>query len=326
MLRRMLWDNREIPALGMGCWAIGGPFFAGDQALGWGETDDRESVKAIHAAYNAGIRFFDTSDAYGTGHSESLLGEALSSKPDVIIATKFGNTYDSNLKQLTGMNVTPEYIHEALEQSRFRLKVDKIPLYQLHVDTLQEGSEAAYDTLLSLRNDHKIDAFGWSTDSLDQAKKWKRGEGFKAVQHAMNLFQPAPKLVKFCDQENMLSINRSPLAMGLLSGKFDGKVTLDPKDIRSTPPEWLPFFQDGIPKPEFSKALDHIRELMTSGGRSLVQGALGWIWAKNPRSLPIPGFRTVKQVEENVKALDFGPLPENVVEEMNKLLLNFYRR
>jgi aryl-alcohol dehydrogenase-like predicted oxidoreductase len=85
----------ETPAIGMGCWAIGGPFWFGSQPLGWGEVDDKESVAAIHKALDLGTRFFDTANIYGCGHSEPVLGSALKGvREQVIVATKFGNTFD----------------------------------------------------------------------------------------------------------------------------------------------------------------------------------------------------------------------------------------
>jgi aryl-alcohol dehydrogenase-like predicted oxidoreductase len=85
----------ETPAIGMGCWAIGGPFWFGSQPLGWGEVDDKESVAAIHKALDLGTRFFDTANIYGCGHSERVLGSALKGvREQVIVATKFGNTFD----------------------------------------------------------------------------------------------------------------------------------------------------------------------------------------------------------------------------------------
>jgi diketogulonate reductase-like aldo/keto reductase len=76
MTSRKYWSEGEIPALGLGCWVIGGPFYAGETPLGWGEVDDAQSIRAIHAGVDAGVRFFDTAQAYGAGHSEEVLGRA----------------------------------------------------------------------------------------------------------------------------------------------------------------------------------------------------------------------------------------------------------
>lgn len=106
MPTRTLSNGQDVPALGLGCWAIGGSFFAGDQPLGWGTVDDFESIRAIYAACDMGLRFFDISDACGTGHSEEILGKALKDRPDAVIATKFGNTHDRATRQPAGMRST----------------------------------------------------------------------------------------------------------------------------------------------------------------------------------------------------------------------------
>ncbi len=320
MIERRLWNGQTIPALGLGCWAIGGPFFAGSQPLGWGEVDDAVSIRAIHAAYDIGIRFFDTSDAYGTGHSEEILGIALAGRPDAVIATKFGNTHDRASRQLTGTDVSDRYIREALDASCKRLKRDRVALYQLHIDTLGPEATEVCDTLSSLVDEGRIEAFGWSTDSLNQASRWPGSVGYRAIQHANNLFVPAKALLRFCEEEKMLSINRSPLAMGALTAKFDSDTELAEADIRAQPPAWLPYFRDGRPKPEFAARINAVRELLTSGGRTLAQGALAWIWAGSEVTLPIPGFRTEAQVRENAIALDRGPFTSLVRAEIDNLL------
>jgi aryl-alcohol dehydrogenase-like predicted oxidoreductase len=108
--------------------------------------------------------------------------------------------------------------------------------------------------------------------------------------------------------------------MGLLTGKFDERSRLSANDVRGIQPEWLRYFDHGQPKPEWLTRVAAIREILTSAGRTLTQGALAWIWARSPQTIPIPGFRTVKQVEENIAALRFGPLSEAAVREIAGLL------
>src|SRR5690554_5982427 len=112
----------EVSALGLGCWAIGGPMILHGIADGWGDVDDDESIKAIHKALELGINFFDTADAYGVGHSEEVLGKALAGKRDsVVICTKFGFFGNEATRILHGTNVTPAYIEKACEASLKRL-------------------------------------------------------------------------------------------------------------------------------------------------------------------------------------------------------------
>ena len=109
----------EVSALGFGCWAIGGEWQAADgQPLGWGKVDDEESVRAVHRALDLGVTFFDTADAYGTGHSERVLGRALGKRrADVVVATKWGNVFDEPTRTLTGQDDTPAHARRALTAS-----------------------------------------------------------------------------------------------------------------------------------------------------------------------------------------------------------------
>ena len=105
--RKLGRSDIEISALGMGCWAIGGPFWAGEIAQGWGEVDDDESIRAIHRAMDLGVTFFDTANVYGAGHSERVLARALAGqRTKVVIATKFNAVFDETIRQVTGRSFT----------------------------------------------------------------------------------------------------------------------------------------------------------------------------------------------------------------------------
>ncbi|MFA1673609.1 aldo/keto reductase [Rhizobium mongolense] len=316
-----LWNGREIPRLGMGCWAIGGPFFAGDVPLGWGEVDDDESIEAIHRAVDLGIRFFDTASNYGAGHSEEVVGRAIGNRDDIVIATKFGFATDEKTKQATGAFADPAFIRQSAETSLRRLKRERLDLLQFHLNDFPlEASDEVFDVLEALRAEGKIDAFGWSTDFPDRAARHAGCKGFVSIQHTMNVFEPVPAMVDVVEKNGLLSINRGPLAMGLLSGKFTPEKTVGAKDVRATSLDWMVYFKDGRIAPEFAARLEAVRDLLTTGGRTLTQGALAWLWARSPRTLPIPGFRTVAQVEENAGALEKGTLPRDVMARIDAAL------
>jgi len=316
-----LWNGQEVPRLGMGCWAIGGPFFAGDTPLGWGEVDDNESVAAINRAIDLGIRFFDTASNYGAGHSEEILGQAIGNRADIIIATKFGFATNPETKQATGAFADSAFIRQSVETSLRRLKRERLDLLQFHLNDFPlEQSDEVFDTLEALRAEGKIDAFGWSTDFPDRAARHAGLPGFVSIQHTMNVFEPVPQMIDVVETNGLISINRGPLAMGLLTGKFTPDKTIGAKDVRGAALEWMVYFKDGRIAPEFAARLDAVRSLLTSDGRTLTQGALAWLWARSPRTLPIPGFRTVAQVEENAGALEKGPLPAEVMVEIDAAL------
>src|SRR4026209_1710680 len=123
-----------VSEIGFGAWAIGGGAMIGNTAIGWGDADDSVSVKAIHAALDAGINFFDTADIYGLGHSEELLGNTIGDKKEIIIATKVGNV--SRNEQFT-VDYAKKYIFNACESSLKRLHRDRIDFYQLHSARIQ---------------------------------------------------------------------------------------------------------------------------------------------------------------------------------------------
>ena len=113
--RKLGRSGIEISAMGLGCWAIGGPMWRGDVPVGWGEVDDDESIAAIHRALELGITFFDTANVYGAGHSERVLGQALAGcRDDVVIATKFFSFFDEETRQATGSGASPAEIRTRL--------------------------------------------------------------------------------------------------------------------------------------------------------------------------------------------------------------------
>jgi aryl-alcohol dehydrogenase-like predicted oxidoreductase len=285
-------------------------------------------VRAIHRALELGATFFDTADVYGAGHSERILGRALGDRrDDVVVATKFGNTFDQTTRAITGSDASPSYIRRACEASLRRLGTDRIDLYQLHLsDHDPDDAVEARDALEDLVAAGLIRAYGWSTDDPHRARVFAEGEHCVAVQHELSVFHDAPEMLELCEEEGLASVNRSPLAMGLLAGKLDAAWRPAQGDIRGEPPDWLRFFRDGRPAPEWLERLAAIREILTSGGRSLAAGALSWILARSERTIPIPGFRTVAQVEDNLRAAQFGPLSDGQMREVDGLLVSPSRR
>lgn len=322
MFMRKIWGERSIPALGMGCWAIGGPFSSGDTPIGWGQVDDAESLRAVACAVDLGVRFFDTAQAYGAGHSEEILGRALAAHPEVLIGTKIGLAIDPERKLLVGPDIAPEAIVASVDASLKRLQRERIDVVHLHLNSLPIAEAAGvFDTLDTLRAAGKIAAFGWSTDYPDRAEAFVKREGFVSIQHAMNVFFRAEALVPVIERHGLISINRSPLAMGLLSGKYRADSVIAGADVRARSAEWLDYFKDGRAVPAYVARLDAVRELLQSDGRSLVQGALGWLWARTPNSLPIPGFRNETQVRELAGALEKGPLSPDVMAEIERVIV-----
>jgi len=316
-----------VSALGLGCWAIGGPFSSTEGIpLGWSQVDDNESVRAIHKALDMGVTFFDTADIYGTGHSEEILSKALDGQLNkVVIASKFGMVFDTGKKQWTGgLDGSPKYMRKAIEDSLLRLKREYIDLYQLHVNDYSiKDATATREELEKFVQEGKIRSYGWSTDDPDRAKYFADGPNCTAIQHVLNIFSDNPLMLELCEEKNLASINRGPLAMGLLTGKFNENSTFPANDVRSImhlfEDKFNPYFKKGKFAPDFLKKFEAIREVLISGGRTLAQGAISWLWARSEKTIPIPGFKTVKQVEENAGAIQFGPLTNEQMIEIDKL-------
>jgi aryl-alcohol dehydrogenase-like predicted oxidoreductase len=324
-LTRMLGRSGiEISALGMGCWAIGGPFWEGKTPLGWGEVDDAESIRAVHAAIDLGVNFFDTANVYGAGHSERVLARALANgkRKEVVIATKFNAVFDETTRQVTGSDASPAGIRRACEDSLRRLETDTIDLYQFHDNGFPPGQAGPVrETLEELVKAGKIRAYGWSTDFPKSAEFFAQGEKCASIQLQLNVLDDNPKVIALCEKYNLAAINRGPLAMGLLSGKYDANTKPSADDVRGEKsPEWMKYFKNGKPSPEWLAKMEAIREILTSQGRTVAQGALAWLWGRSKQTIPIPGFRTVAQVQDNCGSLKFGALSPEQMQEIDQVL------
>jgi aryl-alcohol dehydrogenase-like predicted oxidoreductase len=322
-LRKLGRSGIEVSPMGLGCWAIGGPFWRGETPLGWGKVDDEESIRAIHAGLDLGITLFDTANVYGAGHSERVLGRSLAgARSRVVIATKFNAVFDEEVRQVTGSDKSPAGIRAACEDSLRRLNTDYIDLYQFHDNSYPpDQAGPVLDTLERLVEEGKIRTYGWSTDFPDRAEVFAQGPNCAAIQLQLNVMDDNPEVIVLCEKYDLAALNRGPLAMGLLTDKYSANTVPAVDDVRGEKsPEWMKYFKEGRPSAEWLSKRDAVREILTSNGRSVAQGALAWLWARSQRTLPIPGFRTIEQVEENAGAMEFGPLTPEQMEEIDNLL------
>lgn len=312
----------EVSPMGLGCWAIGGPFTMFGQQDGWGQVDDAESIRAIQRAVELGVTLFDTADAYGTGHSEEILGKALRERrKDVVIATKGGFVYDREQRALTGQDYSPRYLRWALEASLRRLGTDYIDLYQLHTGSIPpEAVEPAFGELERLKQEGKLLCYGWSTYTRENVVTFAEKTRGSVIQTKANLFSYDEAAVAACEEHRFACLNNSPLAMGFLSGKFSEGTRFSADDVRASAFDWTEYFEDGRPKQAFLDRLRLVREVLQSGGRTVAQGALAWLWAKSGVNIPIPGFKTVAQAEENARAMAFGPLDQAELNQIEQAL------
>lgn len=310
----------ETSALGLGCWAIGGPWTFDGRPAGWGEVDDEESVRAIRRGLDLGVTLFDTADCYGCGHSERVLGRALDGRRDeVVIVTKFGNVFDEATRSGGGSDVSPGYVRAACDASLRRLGTDRIDVYLIHggVETPDE-LPPVIEVLEELVAAGKLRAYGTSVSDPAVVRAMAKAPHAVAVQHELNVLTAEEGALVAAEQTGLASLNRTPLAMGLLTGKYTPANRPPEDDVRRDTPWWT-FFDDGAME-EWLERIATVREHLTFDGRTLAQGALGWVWARSEATLPLPGFRTVEQVEANARAADFGPLPPDRMEAIRAAL------
>jgi aryl-alcohol dehydrogenase-like predicted oxidoreductase len=302
--RRLGRTGLRVSVIGFGTWGIGG--VAPGQAS-YGPTDDRESLRALAAALDRGITFYDTADVYGRGHSEELLGRAFAARRDrVVIASKVGYTDD-----FAGQDFSPGRLHERIEASLRRLRTDYIDLYQLHSPPLHCREEDRADELhrlleplRALQREGKIRSVGVSLRSPEHGLA-AVACGVDAVQINFNLMDQRARtlgVLEMAADGGTGVIVRTPLASGFLSGPLD-TATLDPRDHRKARSgDQLRRWQEGG---ALFATLNH------HTSRTPAQLALQFCLAEAGVSTVVPGMMRVSEVEENVGTLTALPLSES---------------
>ena len=305
----------KVSEVGFGCWAIGGPASLGKFQIGWGEVDDRESLRAIEAAFDCGINFYDTADVYGAGHSEQLLAEAFSKRREkVVIAGKGGNITDEHgewKKIFSG-----EFLTLRVEDSLRRLKTDYIDLYQLHTPRTEEdyrqavGSAEALDRLVK---QGKLRSYGISIGPVEHGLR-QIEDGFgSAIQVVYNILtrEPEAELLPAARAADVGIIPRVPLAYGFLTGKFTRESTFGRDDHRShsVPHEQLIDWVDKV---------DRLKPIAADLGIGMPQLALQYILASDAVSVVIPGGKTEQQIRQNAAAGGAEPLSDEVLKRIRQ--------
>jgi aryl-alcohol dehydrogenase-like predicted oxidoreductase len=197
------------------------------------------------------------------------------------------------------------------------LNTDYIDLYQFHVGGYDPAKAAnVRDALEDLVSEGKIRFYGWSTDNVEGARIFAEGDHCIGIQHRLNVVMDAPQMLTLCDEFGLASINRGPLARGILTGKYSTQSQFSQNDLRDRNA-----FREGWLLPILEK-MGSIEKILTSEGRTLAQGALAWIWARSKQTIPIPGIRTIAQAKENAAAMKFGALSEEQMMQIDQLLSN----
>src|SRR6266540_45873 len=235
MQKRKLGNgNLEVSALGLGCMGM---------SYGYGPAHDKqEMIALIRTAVERGVTFFDTAEAYGPYMNEELVGEALAPVRDqVVIATKFGFTFDAEGKQV-GQDSRPEHVKEVAEAALKRLKVDVIDLfYQHRVDTdvpIEEVAGAVKDLI----QEGKVKHFGLSEAGVQTIRRAHAVQPVTALQSEYSLWwrQPEEEVLPTLEELGIGFVPFSPLGKGFLTGKINEKTTFDPTDFRNVVPRFTP--------------------------------------------------------------------------------------
>ncbi len=303
--RKLGKSGIEVTTIGLGLWAVGG-----DE---WGVTDDKESLDTIAAALDAGITFFDTSDVYGDGHSESLLGKAMRGRrARFVVASKIGWQGFDEAQQMTAYTSVSKLI-AGVESNLRRLQTDYLDVIQSHISFQDPTMEIFLEGFQRLQQEGKVRAYGVSTSDFDYLQAFAGDGNCATLQIDYSILNRTPEkdILPYCRQNDIGVIIRGPLAMGILSGKFSAGSNFTAGDFRQRwiddPDEHQIFLAD-LAKVEQLKSL--------AQERTLAQLALQFTLAHPAVSTVIPGAKTTTQLQDNLRA---ALLPALTADEMAQI-------
>jgi aryl-alcohol dehydrogenase-like predicted oxidoreductase len=303
--RRLGRSGLTVGEIGLGCWAIGGPYRVdtGSEVvpMGFGSVDDAASIAAIHRALDLGATLFDTANVYGVGHSEEVLGRALAGRRDrAVVVTKFATVFDASERLARYADeppLTDAFVRDTLDASLRRLRTDYVDVYLLHSGSRPiDEVPPLLEILEALVREGKIRWYGWSTDDAKRAAAFAAGEHCSAVEFVLNPFIEAGDMLDVLAEHDLGGLIKSPLGGGILTGKFRPDYVFAQDDGR--------YGIDFTVEPRASRlrAVEAMRPALTRDGLTVTQAALAWILTRSDRVVPIPGFKTREQVEENLGA------------------------
>jgi aryl-alcohol dehydrogenase-like predicted oxidoreductase len=310
--RRLGNTDLELTVIGLGTWAIGGPW-----QYGWGPQDEDEAIAAILKAIDLGINWIDTAAIYGCGHSEELLGIALKkTKIRPIIATKCSLLWNEKREKVNCLKA--ESIRKECEDSLKRLGVEVIDLYQMHWPDPEKDIEEGWGEMARLQKQGKVRYIGvcnYNTAQLDRIRKIAPVASLQPP-YNMNNRGVEKDSLGYCAKNNIGVVTYSPMQRGLLTGKFSKKylVTLAPDDHRLKSGDYQ--------EPEFSATLalvDKLRPIAEKNKRTLAQLAIAWVLRRPEVTAAIVGARKPSQIAETAPAADWN-LTKTDIAEIEKLL------
>ena len=304
----------DVSAIGFGAWAIGGS---------WGPVDDGESMRALHAALDAGVNFIDTADVYGDGRSERLIARLRRERPGVpfYVATKAGR----RLPVQTRDGYTRSNLLAWIDRSLENLQVDAIDLLQLHCPPSPVFADAeVYGVLDDLKTAGKLRHYGVSVERVDEAFEAIRHPGVETVQMIFNMFRhrPADEFFSAAAAAGVGILARVPLASGLLTGKLTVSTVFAADDHRAFNRQGESFDKgetfSGVPYDSGLAAVEELTRIVPPGA-TLTQFALRWILMFDAVSCAIPGARTAEQARANATAADLPPIDAETMAAVRRI-------
>ncbi len=295
-----------ITEVGLGLWAAGGD--------AWGPTDDGQVLQAIEAALEAGITFFDTSDVYGDGHSEELLGKAMKGRRDrFVVATKIGWRGFDGEKRRTAYGDVQKLI-SGVESNLKRLGTTYVDVIQSHISFRDPTMEVFLEGFQRLQRDGKVRAYGLSTSDFEYIKAFNHDGKCATLQIDYSILNRTSEveILDYCKRNGIGVIVRGALAMGLLTGKFDESTVFHESDFRrkwQSDPE-----QNAIYKQDLAKVKQ--LSLLVRPGRSLAQAALQFTLSHDAVASVIPGAKNAEQVQANLPGSAFDPADRALIDRV----------
>ena len=317
-VRKLGYTDLELTTVGLGTWAMGGPWL-----YGWGPQDDDEAIGAVLTAIEKGINWIDTAPIYGLGHSEELVGKALkqtSQKP--FIATKCGLLWSEQNHRIPCLEA--ESIRRECHTSLKKLGVDVIDLYQMHWPQPDEDIEKGWEEMAKLAEEGKVRYIGVSNYNVEQIKRIQKIAPVASLQPPYSMLHREVEegLLSYCSENDIGVVAYSPLQRGLLTGKFSHErleaLALD--DHRRNNPD----FQE----PQFTATLqfvDELRPIAERNGRTSAQLAISWVLRRPEVTSAIVGARRPEQIIETYVASDWSISREDIY-EIEQLLVKRQER
>ena len=306
--RRFGKTDLKISEVGFGLWAAGG--------TSWGATEDKAIFDAIDFAIDSGINFFDTADVYGDGHSEVLLGKAMKDRRDkFIVATKIGwQGFDG--ENGSTAYTTVEKLVAGVESNLKRLDTDHVELIQSHINIQDPTMEIFLEGFQKLQKDGKVLAYGVSTSDFDYLKQFNHDGMTSTLQIDYSVLNRTAEdeIFPYCLENDIGVLVRGPLAMGIMTGKFDKDVKFEEGDFRSrwyeNADEYEIFLND-------LEKVEQVRPLLS--GQTMAQFALQFVLDHEAVSAVIPGAKNVKQLNDNIQAAVLEPLSKDVMQKLEAI-------